>query len=300
VSRSDLKVRQLAVAGNGLLIDPGAAIILNRYQTTPNQSYAVLNPATHTVLSSDMPASNPATKYYLVCVTIGDPEFSQVGHPWMGAGDPPVGEAETFQYVRPFLVECTSSTTSFSQLALAYPAIALARIAVPPSTTTITDAMITDLRHLASPRQSQELFIGNPWTNGSPVYIPSGSAFADWGAAQYAPTVKVPAWATRAIMSCRINGVGLVDTSVNINGNVRAQLGSVSGPSTSFDVSVGGGAIRMNLEAAGTYNVTSIAGTTAVLRVEGYESTPASPTTNQRLKLQSGSQQIFDVRFFEE
>ena len=140
----------------------------------------------------------------------------------------------------------------------------------------------------------------NLWTDGSPKYMPSGSAFADWGGGEFKPAVTVPSWATRAIVSARVNGVAIADTSANIQGNIRAQLGSVSGPSVAFDIQSGGGAMRLNLEAAGTYDVTSIAGTSAILRVEGYENVPASPTNNQKLRLRSGSQQIFDVRFFEQ
>jgi hypothetical protein len=162
--------------------------------------------------------------------------------------------------------------------------------------------MITDLRHLASPRQSQEIFTSpnNTWTNASPVRIASGSVYADWGAVQFSPTVKVPSWATRAIVVASVNGVRLADTSANVSGAVRTQLGTVVGPITSFDYSTGGGAIRDNLQTAGEYDVSGIAGTTVALKVEGYENVPGSPSTNQRLALQSGSQQIFDVRFFEE
>lgn len=299
VQKGDLKVTQLGVPGVGVQIAAGVGLVLNKYQSVPNEMYVVSNPASHTIPAIEMPAASPSPKSWIVAVVIGDSDFTQTGHPWMGSDDPPVGEETTFQYVRPTLIEVAAGATALSGV---YPALVLARIDIPASTTTITDAMITDLRKLARPRQSQEIFAspGGTWDNASPVRIPSGAAYADWGPAQYSPSVKVPSWATRAILIASVNGVRLADTSVAISGSIRAQLGSVSGPATPFDTSVGGGAIRMNLQAAGTYDVSSIAGTTAVLRVEGFENVPASPTTNQRLALQSGSQQIFDVRFFEE
>lgn len=299
VQKADLKVTQLGTPGVGVQIAPGVALVSNKYQTNPNETYVASNPGVHTIPSGEMPASNPSAKSYIVAVVIGDPDFSQTGHPWMLSTDPPSGEETTFQYVRATLIEVSAGATT---LAGAFPAYPLCRIDIPANTTTIIDSYITDLRKLAMPRQSQEIFVsaGNLWTTGSPKYIPAGSSFADWGAAEFAPTVKVPSWAKRAIVCARVNGVALADTSANVSGSIRAQLGSVVGPTTPFDIQVGGGAMRLNLEAAGTYDVTTIAGTNAALRIEGFENVPGSPTNNQKLRLINGSQQIFDVRFFEE
>lgn len=298
VQKADLKVHQLAVPGVGVRIDAGVGLISNGYQTTPNETYVVSNDAEHTIPSGEMPASNPSAKSYIVAIVVGDPDFSQVGHPWMGAGDPPVGEELTFQYVRATLIEVSAGATS---LDVDYPALPLARIDVPASTTTIIDSYITDLRKLARPRQEQQLFVStaNLW-NSPNVYIPSGATYADWGAAQFAPSVKVPSWATRAIICARVNGAALSDPSININGSIRAILGGVAGPACVFDTPIGSSGIRMNLEAAGSYDVSSLAGTTATLKVQGFENVPASPTTNQTVRLMRGSQMVFDVRFFEE
>ena len=124
---------------------------------------------------------------------------------------------------------------------------------------------------------------------------------ADWGPQEYLPSVKVPTWAKRAIVVASINGVRLVDSSSNVTGGVRTQLGSVTGPATTFDIPSGtAGSMRLNLQTAGSYNVESIAGTTVTLRVEGFEDAPASPPNAKKLSLRAGSQMIFDVRFFEE
>lgn len=298
VQKEDLEVTELAVPGVGILISDGVGLVINDYQTDPNEIYVVSNPGSHTIPSGDMPAANPAAKSYIVAVVVGDSDFSQAGHPWMTAEDPPEGEETTFEYVRPTLIEVSAGATT---LDVNYPALVLARIDIPADTTTITNSMITDLRTLASPRQSQEMFVSpvDSWTNGAPDYIPSGSAYAAWGS--YSPTVKVPSWATRAIVVCSINGAVVIDSSVNVAGSIRTKLGSVVGPVASFDFPTGRvGAQRDNLSTAGEYAVSSIAGTTVALAVEGFENIPASPTTNQRLRLQNGSQMVFDVRFFEE
>ena len=299
VQKNDLKVSQLAVPGVGLLIEAGVGLINNDYQTNPNETYVVSNPSTHTITAGEMPAASGSARSFIVAVVVGDPDFSQTGHPWMGSDDPPVGEEQSFDYVRPTLIQVANS--SVKTLDVDYPALVLARIDIPANTTTITDSMITDLRNLARPRQEQQIFVGSPWTGASPRKIPSGSAYADWGPQEFLPQVKVPEWATRAILIVSINGVRLMDSTANVAGGVRTQMGTVTGPRTDFDIpSNSAGAIRMNLQTAGEYDVSGIAGTTVGLRVEGYESAPASPTTNQRLDLRGGSQMIFDVRFFEE
>lgn len=298
VQKEDLEVTELAVPGVGILISDGVGLVINDYQTDPNEIYVVSNPGSHTIPSGDMPAANPAAKSYIVAVVVGDSDFSQAGHPWMTAEDPPEGEETTFEYVRPTLIEVSAGATT---LDVNYPALVLARLDIPADTTTITNSMITDLRTLASPRQSQEMFVSpvESWTNASPDYIPAATDYQSWGS--YSPTVKVPSWATRAILVCSINGAVVIDSSVNIAGSIRTKLGAVVGPVASFDFPVGRvGAQRDNLSTAGEYDVTSVAGTTVVLDVEGFENIPASPTTNQRLRLQNGSQMVFDVRFFEE
>lgn len=301
VSKGDLRVNQLDVPGVGVKVASGVGLIENRYQTSPNETYVASNPTEHTIPSNQMPAANPSAKSYILAVVVGDPEFSQVGHPWMGSDDPAEGDVETFEYNRFTLIEVAPGAT---KLVVNYPALELARIDVPANTTTITNAMIHDLRFLASPRQSQAAFVspGGAWTNGSPRYIPSGSSFADWGPQEYKPSIKVPEWATRAILIVNVNGARYKDTSSNVTGRIRTQLGAVTGPETRFDLEVeaGGGVRRLNLQTGGEYDVSGIAGTTVDLRVEGYQNGPGSPSNDQKLRLQAMSQMIFDVRFFEE
>lgn len=300
VHKNDLRVTQLAVPGVGILIGAGVGVINNDYQSIPNETYVVSNPSTHTIPPIEMPAASPAARSFIVAVVVGDPDFSQTGHPWMGSSDPAPGEEETFQYVRPTLIQVSAGATT---LDVNYPALPLARIDIPANTTTIINSYITDLRTLSQPRQSQQAFVsGDKWSNASPRFIPSGTSFQDWGSQEYAPSVKVPSWATRAILIAHINGVAIVDNSVNIKGYIRAQLGSVSGPSTIFDneVNKGGGTYRDNFMCAGEYDVTSLQGQTVAMRVEGYQDSPASPTNNQKLGLYRGSHMVFDVRFFEE
>lgn len=301
VNKADLKVTQLGTPGVGILIAPGVGLVNNDYQTTVNETYVVSNPSTHTIPSGSMPSSNPSARSFIVAVVVGDPDFSQTGHPFMQVTDPPAGTEESFNYVRPVLIQVANS--SIKTLDVDYPALVLARIDLPANSTTVTNAMITDLRKLARPRQSQEILVSpaGAWDSGSNIArIPSGSSFGNWGSGQYAPSIVIPSWATRAIMVCSVNGVRLSDATVNVSGAIRANLGTAVGPNSSFDLPIDSGAIRLNLQAAGSYDVSALAGTTVTVRVEGYENVPASPADNKRLDLRGGAQQIFDIRFFEE
>lgn len=215
IQLGDLKVTQLGVPGNGLLITAGSALVLNGYQgDTTDQMYTVTNPSSHTVPSSDMPASNPSAKSYILAIVIGDAEFSQTGHPWMGAGDPPAGEEDSFVYVRPTMIEVVAGATT---LDVDYPALPLARIDIPASTTTITDAMITDLRELSRPRT----YLAQDYVQSSTTGNVNSGGYGKLGPTVI--TVKVPSWAVKAKISGFVEGMRLHEIG---NGAIRAYVES--------------------------------------------------------------------------
>lgn len=172
VAADDLIVSASVPAAQSLEIASGAAVVLNRYQTTPNEVYVVSNPATHTITSGDMPGSSGSTTYWMVCLVVGDPQagFSQTGHPFMPS-DFDEGEANTYQYVRPVVISCSSTDETFEDLGLDFPGLALARLAIPASTTTITSGMITDLRRQARP---------SPVPSGGIQFASKAYAGTDW------------------------------------------------------------------------------------------------------------------------
>lgn len=284
VQRDDLKVTQLDTPGVGVQIAPGVGLVLNEYQSNPNETYVTSNPGVHVIPSGEMPASNPSAKSYILAVVVGDPDFSQVGHPWMGAGDPPVGEETTFQYVRPTLIEVSAGATDIPG---PFPALPLARIDIPANTTTITNAMIFDLRQIANPRTERQIFMGQP-TPGANV---TSAVFANW--TDVAPSVKVPAWATRAKIIVQVSSALHLDPDVQ--GYVRAKIGSIVGPSVvyAFDDS-SGGADRQNLMMTIDADVTSIAGTDQTLRTEASRLSGTGV-----LSTYAGQVHVFDVSFSE-
>jgi hypothetical protein len=237
--RSDLKVRQLGVAGQGVLIDAGSALILNRYQgSNPDQSYTVTNPAQHTVLAAEMPAANPAAKSYILAIVVGDPEFSQVGHPWMTGTDPGEGNEADFLYVRPTLISVASGATDLGNIG--YPAVPLARIDIPANTTTIVDSYIHDLRSLARPR-SQLVQGFAQVSSGSKSITTSYQRFPD---ANAIVGVKIPSWASTAKIQGFVEGIKLQSAG---GGQFRAFMTTGDGRAT-------GEVTNVNEVAPGTVN----------------------------------------------
>lgn len=301
VLADDLKVTQLSTPGVGVQIAPGVVTILNRYQSVINESYSASNPSVHIIPESQMPASNPSARSYILAVVIGDPEFAQTGHPWMLASDPPAGEETTFEYVRPTLIQVSAGATSIP--GATYPYYALARIDIPANTTTITNSMITDLRRLANPRRQRDVSVSlaSSWSNSSPAIMAQGG-WTSWGAAQFQPQAIIPSWARFCTALVRVGGAYIPDVAAaNIAGGIRLVLGSIVGPATYFDLPAGmSGNHRLDLEAAQRFGVASIAGTTVNLNIQAWQTAPGSPTANQRPRLQNASQIVVDLEFTEQ
>jgi hypothetical protein len=201
----DLKVLPLSTPGNGVRILTGGATLLNRYLSDPDESYAVQLQATETIPSGSMPPSIGAPRSHLVCVTIGDPNYSLEGHPWMTEIEP--GEEPTFQYVRPWIIQnVPAGTQSVAELGITYPALALARLDMPASTTTVQSAHIVDLRKMARPRELEEMWhvavsaADSLNTDDTWEYWPDNSQKA----------VTIPEWASYVYVTGYLEGIRLV------------------------------------------------------------------------------------------
>lgn len=297
VNSADLKVSQLAVAGNGLLISAGNAAITNRYQTDPNETYIVANPDVHEILSTEMPTSQPSAKSYLVLVTIGDPEFSQVGHPWMTSDVLDPTEAASYVYVRPWLLEVAAGTTSFEDLGLNYPALALARVDIPASTTTITNAMITDLRVMARPRSQELIFNG---ISGAGTQTAATNVYESFPPnASY--NVKIPKWATKASVGGWVESLVIQGGALNAYGDMMIELGAAGQtPVTTFDETSQGASYdwtRYGYNLGGAIAIPSAArGTTQALRIR---SRSYSSPAYSNLKSDDRTTNLIRIRFEE-
>jgi hypothetical protein len=283
----DLRVQPLAVPGNGLRITSGSAVILNHYLSTPDESYVVVNPSTHTVPSASMPAAIPSVGYYLVCAVVGDPEFNQSGHPYMPSTPIPEELAADYEYVRIVIVPCSAGTTSFEQLGLNYPAYALARLEIPSNTTTITSGMIVNLRTLARARTERTLMdVATPGgvqlTTGTPMVFPGPVT-----------SLYVPPWATHADMIVTVSGVMAAGET---QGYLWVSLNGVDGPAIGFDSAALTDLTRQTFVLPWSGDVSALAGATWTIGTVGQKDLGGG---GGYLDSWNNAHVIYDVQFSE-
>ena len=251
-----LKVAPLNTPGVGVQIAAGGGVVLNRYQTNGiDQSYVVSNPDPHIIPSDSMPGSVPVARSFILAVVIGDPQYSRLGHPWMPSTGPEAGQESSFVYVRPTLIPVASGATSLS---VNYPALVLARIDIPANTTTITAGMITDLRRIARPRT--EIHMGQT-AGGVKTLNSAANVFTNFPPND-ALTVRVPEWATKAVVMGFVEGLyktklGFGELAITIRDK------GISGIVTPIDEPApAGNGDRVAYNVAATLDVTSVRGQT--------------------------------------
>lgn len=186
----DFAVRQLAVAGGAVRISPGGAIMVNRYPGARNESY-MCRAGDETQL--EIPANaGTTTRYDLIIARVDD--WNMPG----GQATPatlPTNEVPAAKFA--VITNVAANITKASQLSLNYPAIALARIALPAATSAVTTAMISSLREVAVPRRKRDLraIAQDAGQNNSLVTTAAaGEQFPNHGNW----TVEIPEWASEA------------------------------------------------------------------------------------------------------
>jgi hypothetical protein len=289
LAAGDLKVTALAIPGGAVRVAPGACSILNRATGGAYQAYAGRLPSEDSGVSVP-PTGAGAGRSDLVVARVEDPFLP--GEPWADPSDPKVGP---YIYTR-VIPNVPSSTTSVAGLGLGYSAIALARIDLPATTGTVTDAMIVDLRKIANPRRERAVFTT---TQGSSQALSSAS-FVSWPSAG-SWSVTIPGWATQAIIRGNVGGVpipALSSTAAGtVYGQLRASLGGTATNWTPWDETVPAGANvdRKFWACADTITIPAAArGTTATIRLEALRSGGnVNPTADARTSA------TIDVEFVE-
>jgi hypothetical protein len=172
-------------------VAPGGATIVNRYPGVLEESYVARAGSETTVA---VPAnSSGSTRYDLVVLRIDDWNFpgAQATPATLPTDSVPAAKFEVITNV-------PAATVSAVQLGLNYPALALARLAIPTGTSAITDAMITDLRKKTMPQSNRRLLSKGTADSRSwflDVTTDAGKIFPDdatW------TNILVPTWATKA------------------------------------------------------------------------------------------------------
>ncbi len=200
----DLKVTQMPTPGGGVQIADGSGIIRGRANTFQG-SYAACNVGAATIEIAPT-AGTPRSD--LVILRVEDPQYE-------GTLNPAVDPVTYFQVIS----NVSSSTTAIPDGRTGIP---LARIDIPASTATITDAMVVDVRKIANPRRERR-----QWTQ-----TPSASSTAIGGTAStysYFSTaagwnIPVPSWASTARIRLDIGGLRLASGAVF--GDISATYGA--------------------------------------------------------------------------
>lgn len=255
LSADDLKVRQTDVASNQVQILPGSYIIRHRGSNGEYQSYTGRVVGAHLVPVAPTSSSGPRTD--LLMARVEDPESIGESESW-----PIPNDIDEGPYVRPFIItNVPSNTINFWKLGLRYSAIPLARITIPASTGTITNAMITDLRCVANlftgvipapvvlqdinnyynieevvaspaPNYFSDVLTSSGPENGGNVLLGTNTSFVDWpSAASF--QVPVPHWATHVDISVEVKNAQANDGRVW--GESRLMCGSTVMKTSVFD-----------------------------------------------------------------
>lgn len=280
----DLAVKQKTVAAGSVDVLPGAYGIENTYPDQTSQSYVgrVLSNT-----SVNIAPTAGSIRSDMIVMRIDDPEFGGSTPPSVPNG--PYAKLEVLSNVGAGVTEVPGG--------LGYPAIPLARIDIPVSTTNITQAMIKDIRKLVAPRRERSVLLYQPGgdiplTATNPTYMNWPKA-AGWD-------LLIPAWASSAAVVGHMAGIKFVDSGGN--GQTLIKLGTdgnaVSTQATAYNTAdTGPDQTRQLLMAAGPLAIpTSYKGTTQTIALRGALITS---TTGQRAVADQSSTIVLDVEFIE-
>lgn len=245
VSPTDLEVRELPVPGSFIRVYPGTCAIKSRGVGAQDEMYVgrLITEDVLPVVSTNAGAGRSD----LVVAIVKDPYLP--GSSWDVPATPKVGP-----YVATMLItNVPATTTNVSDLGLGYSAVALARIDIPPSTGTITQAMITDLRELSRHESARSLNLVVP----TAAATLNSSTYTNWPP-QSNTILDVPSWATHVKVLANLGGVGFGAAGTNggagwnVAGDLRIQIGSNAtdtnySPATHYNISNDGGADRATM-----------------------------------------------------
>jgi hypothetical protein len=200
----DLKVTQRSTPGAGVTVADGSGVIQGRVNAFQGH-YSACNTG---AVNVDIAATGGSARSDMVILRVEDPEYE-------GTLDPTVDQVTYFQVIS----NVSSSATAIPDGRTGIP---LARIDIPASTSTITDAMITDLRQVANPRRQRTLLTQSPTALSTDISGTSGtysnfSTAAGW-------SVAIPSWATKAVLSLSVGQIRY--NTAAFFGGLRATFGA--------------------------------------------------------------------------
>jgi hypothetical protein len=271
----DLKVTQRATPGGGVTVSDGSGVVKGRVNIYQGH-YAVCNTG---AVDVDIAATGASGRSDMLILRVEDPEYE-------GSLNPAVDAICYFQIIS----NVASNATAIPDGRTGIP---LARIDIPASTSTITNAMITDLRKVANPRRDRTLWTQSPTGSSNSIGGTSGTYTYFTTAPGW--NIAVPDWATTVKIVLDIAGFRLATN--NVFGDLRATFGSsLSTQAVIVDDNQGTGIRRIVSIVADTLTLpASYRGTTQLLRPQFAGATGNLGTVSVDLS----TTLIADVEFFE-
>ncbi|WP_228981287.1 hypothetical protein [Streptomyces sp. DH12] len=272
---TDMKVTQLGTPGGSVQVASGTGVVRGRFAAFQG-TYSVANVGSTTVAIA---GTGGTPRSDLLILRIEDPQYE-------GVLDPAVDAVAYFQVI-----------SNVSSTATAIPdgrtGIPLARIDIPASTSTITDAMIVDVRKIANPRRERELLPPQSPTALSAL-IGASTTYSYFSTAP-GWNIAVPSWASTARV--RVDGSALRLTTADFYGGFRATLGaSLVLQNVTIDDNGGATTRRVQSVSADTLTIPdAYRGTTQLLRAQaaGYSGNAG------RIAVDPSSTLIGDIEFIE-
>lgn len=302
----DLKVTAQSTPTGSVRVAPGVAAIQSKYAGASGQMYVGRNISTTNV--TIQPTTSSGIRTDLVVLRIQDTAFE---------GSAP-SDPTNYNYVRLEVIQgVNNAILSTDELNLTYPAIALAKIRIPASTSAITSAMITDLRKVANPRQEtvviNKALIGAEDT-GYDLKLTGRQAYPDgeWWPNKGGPTntglfeVDVPSWATQmeiraewlSVRMAQRSGWGMV--WVTYGPDAGSETPSYFTQGFGWDGAENANIYRTNFIAIDTKAVpASFRGKPMKFTLRGTRFDPAGGTQNGAVSMDSTSGIAVSFRFLE-
>ncbi|WP_042174562.1 hypothetical protein [Streptomyces sp. NBRC 110035] len=270
----DLKVAQRSTPGSGVTIGDGSGIVRGRANTFQGH-YAVCN-----IGAADVPvaATGGTGRSDMIIVRVEDPEYE-------GSLDPQVDQVTYFDVI-------SNVSASATVIPDGRTGIPLARIDIPASTSTITNAMITDLRKIANPRRQRRMYTHSPASDSSLIGSSTTYSYFSTEAGQ---NIAIPDWATTARI--RVDVCPLRYSVDNYFGALRATFGSsLTLQFTSLDDNQGTGIRKIPAIVADTLTIpSSYRGTTQLLRAQAN----GASGNGGRINVTTSTTFVYDVEFEE-
>lgn len=273
MGKDHLAPRQRATPGAGIRLLPGGLAVVNRTPGAENQSYIDLAPSEVLV---DLDSTTGAARTDLVMIRVEDPYVS--GNSW-----PVPSDVQDGPYINPFVqYGVPSDIQTVEALGFDWSAIPVCRVTRPPTTATILDSHITDLRTLINPltggiqpspgayseRAEFTDIKAGPAIPNPAIITAAQSSFFDWPP-EATWSVKIPNWATYLELDVEIKGAHVLDGS--FWGDLRPVIGGVAQGLIPIDTNKADlGETSENLWVGGEYYIPpALRGTTTTIKIQG-------------------------------